>query len=256
MFIRIRVATIVPQLLLSLCLCIASAARITLIQNRVVQNRVMGAVDNEQASTVHGTVSPLILKSMDAGRLAGDRNLGQMLLMLSPSNEQNAAFEGLIKEMHTPSSPKYHHWLKPADIGARFGISEQDAATVQQWLLSQGFDVKRVATSRRFISFSGTVQQVESAFHTEMHQYDLKGQAFIANATEIQIPVALSPVVRGVVRLSSTPKNTNIKIAGHADYDKVRRQITFTNGEHAITPADFATIESPDTVATVVRRPP
>ena len=237
MFIRIRVATIVPQLLLSLCLCLASAAQIT-----VTQNRVTGTVDNEGASTVRGTVSPLILRSVDAGRLPGDHNLGQMLLMLSPSNEQNAAFEALIKEMHTPSSPKYHHWLKPADIGARFGISEQDAATVRQWLLSQGFDVKRVATSRRFISFSGTVQQVESAFHTEMHQYDLNGQTFIANATEVQIPAALSSVVRGVVRLSSTPKNTTIKIAGHADYDKIRRQITFTNGEHAITPADFATI--------------
>jgi hypothetical protein len=202
----------------------------------------MGAVDNEEASTVQGTVSPLILKSVDAGRLPGDRKLGQMLLMLSPSNEQNAAFEALIKEMHTPSSPKYHHWLKPADIGARFGISEQDAATVRQWLLSQGFDVKRVATSRRFISFSGTVQQVESAFHTQMHQYNFKGQTFIANSEEIQIPQALSSVVRGVVRLNSTPKNDNVKIVGQADYDKTRQQITFSNGEHAITPADFATI--------------
>jgi hypothetical protein len=202
----------------------------------------MRPVDDQKTFQVQGTIVPLVRKSIDAGRLTGDRNLGQMLLMLSPTKEQNAALESVIKEMHTPSSPKYHRWLKPAQIGARFGVSEQDAAAVQQWLLSQGFDVKRVASSRRFISFSGTVAQVESAFRTEMHEYNFKGQTFIANSREIQIPEALSPVVRGVVRLSSTPKRTNVRLTGKAVYDESKHQITFANGEHAITPADFATI--------------
>jgi hypothetical protein len=237
MSIRRRTLIVIIQVVFSLCLSIAPAA-----QTPYIPNRITGAVDNQKTMTVHGTIPPLVRKSTDLGRLPGDRNLGQMLLMLSPAAEQNAAFDALIEEMHTPSSPNYHHWLSPAEIGARFGISEQDAATVQQWLLSQGFDVKRVAASRRFISFSGTVGQVESAFHTEMHQFDFKGQTFIANSTEIQIPAALSSVVRGVVRLSSSPKNSNAKIAGEAKYDKSRQQITFTNGQHAITPADFATI--------------
>ncbi|HET7206920.1 MAG TPA: Ig-like domain repeat protein [Terriglobales bacterium] len=199
-------------------------------------------VDESQTSTIHGTIAPLVRKSADKGRLDGHRKLGQMLLMLSPTKEQNAALEAVIKQMHTPSSPKYHHWLKPADVGARFGVSQQDATAVQQWLQTQGFEVKRVATSRRFIIFSGTVAQVESAFHTQMHEYDFKGQKFIANSQEIQIPSALSPVVRGVVRLNSTPRSGDLKIVGQAALDQSRQQITFSDGEHAITPADFATI--------------
>lgn len=236
MFIRNRVATPLVVAACFLCLNISSNAQ------TIVKSRVLGPVDDSQTLTIHGTIAPLVRRSADDGRLSGDHKLGQMLLMLSPTKEQNAALEALIKEMHTPSSPKYHHWLKPADIGARFGVSGQDAAAVQQWLQAQGFEVNRVATSRRFIAFSGTVAQVESAFHTEMHQFDFKGQKFIANSKEVQIPSALSEVVRGVVRLSSTPKSGDIKLVGQAPYDQSKQQITFSDGEHAITPADFATI--------------
>ncbi|HET9406068.1 MAG TPA: Ig-like domain repeat protein [Candidatus Sulfotelmatobacter sp.] len=211
-------------------------------QTPIVQNRVTVAIDDAKTIPIHGTITPLVRRSTDVGRLSGSRNLGQMLLMLSPTKEQDAALEALIEDLHTPSSAKYHHWLKPAQVGARFGISDADAGAVKNWLESQGFEVKRVAASRRFIVFSGTVMQVESAFHTEMHEYSFKGQTFIANSREIQIPSALSAVVRGVVRLSSTPRNTNVKVVGKAAYDQSKHQITFSDGEHAITPADFATI--------------
>jgi hypothetical protein len=52
----------------------------------------------------------------------------------------------------------------------------------------------------------------------------------------------LSSVVRGVVRLSSTPESRDVRLVGKAAYDQSKHQITFSNGEHAITPADFATI--------------
>jgi hypothetical protein len=211
-------------------------------QSTPISNRVLEPVDDAKTFRVQGTVSSLVRKSTDAGRLPGDRKLGQMLLMLSPTKEQNAALESLIKELHTPSSPKYHQWLKPLEVGARFGVSEQDAAAVKGWLQSQGFEVKRVATSRRFIAFSGTVAQVESAFHTEMHTYSLNGRNFIANSKDIQLPAALSSVVRGVVRLNSTPRSGDVKLVGKATYDQSKHQITFSDGQHAITPADFATI--------------
>ena len=232
---RLSSATIRVALLVCAC-------SIAFSQSLPVLNRVTSPVENQKTFRLHQTVSPLVSRSTEKGRLPGDRNLGQMLLMLAPTREQNAALEALIKDEHTPGSSKFHHWLKAAEIGAKFGVSEQDASAVQQWLLSQGLEVKHVANSRRFVIFSGTVAQVEAAFHTQMHQYEFQGQPFIANSQEVQIPLALAPVVRGVVRLSSTPKSTNVRIAGKGEYDNSKGQITFTNGEHAITPADFATI--------------
>jgi len=221
---------------LLLCACTAANAQ------AVVADRVTSAVENQTTVKVAGSVSALVAKSVDAGPLPSNRDLGQMLLMLSPTADQKADLEALIKEEHTPGSAHYHHWLKPAEIGARFGVSQHDAQAVQQWLVSQGLQVKQVANSRRFVIFQGTVAQVNAAFHTQMHSYTLNGQPFIANAQEVQIPAALSPVVRGVVRLNSTPKNPNVKIAGKVAYDKLKQQITSTSGDHAMTAADFATI--------------
>ncbi|ABF39455.1 protease [Candidatus Koribacter versatilis Ellin345] len=237
MSIRNRLLSATTRVALLLCACSMVFAQAPLIQNRVT-----APIENSKTIKIRQTVSPLVAKSADKGRLAGDRNLGQMLLMLSPTKEQNTALEAVIKAEHTPGSAKYHHWLKASEIATKYGVSEPDTTAVRGWLASQGFEVKHVANSRRFVVFSGTVAQVEAAFHTQMHQYELSGNSFIANSQEVQIPAALAPVVRGVVRLTSTPKNNNVKIVGKAAFDKEKGQITFTNGEHAITPADFATI--------------
>jgi len=223
-------------------LFVLSASTILCGQSTSIRDRVTSAIDNRSTIAVRGTVFPLVTRSVDAGRVPADQKLGQMLLMLAPAKEQNDALESFIKQAYLPSSPSYHHWLKPAEVGAKFGVSEQDALAVKQWLANQGFDVKHLANSRRFIVFSGTAGQIETAFHTEMHQYNFKGAPFIANSREIRIPSALTPVVRGIVRLNSTPKQNNIKLAGQGTLDKSKGQITFTNGEHAITPADFAVI--------------
>ena len=51
------------------------------------------------------------------------------------------------------------------------------------------------------IRFSGTAGQVESTFHTEMHNLSVKGEAHIANMTDPQIPAALAPAVVGIKSL-------------------------------------------------------
>ena len=44
-------------------------------------------------------------------------------------------------------------------------------------------------------------RQVEAAFHTEIHAYELDGERHIANAAEIAIPEALADLVIGPVAL-------------------------------------------------------
>ncbi|MGA3082614.1 MAG: Ig-like domain repeat protein, partial [Terracidiphilus sp.] len=51
------------------------------------------------------------------------------------------------------------------------------------------------------IRFSGTAAQVESAFHTEIHNLSVKGVAHIGNMSDPQIPAALAPAVVGVKAL-------------------------------------------------------
>ena len=148
-----------------------------------------------------------------------------------------------MSALHDASSPSFHKWLTPAQFGQQFGVADSDAAQVQQWLQSQGFTVHEVSQSRRFIVFSGNASQVEQAFATEMHTYSYKGQSFISNSTNIQIPSALQAVVKGVVRLHSDPKTSSSALLGSkVHFKKSKGNFTFDDGSHYMTPADFAKI--------------
>ena len=118
----------------------------------------------------------------------------------------------------------------------------EDADQVQQWLQTQGLTVHEVSQSKRFIVFSGTVGQVEQAFSTEMHNYTYKNQKFVANSSDLQIPAALAPVVKGVVRLHSDPHTPALKIGQKIPVNKKTGKIEGPYGLHFLGPADFATI--------------
>ena len=206
------------------------------------QTRIVTEVKNEQRVAVEGTTPAFLAVSSETGRLPGGQNLGRMILQLTATDEQEQAAEKLVSDLHDPSSPSFHNWLTPSEFGQKFGVTEQDAAKVQQWLQSQGLTVHELAQSRRYIVFSGTVSQVETAFATQMHSYAYKNKKFISNSSDIQIPAALRSVVQGVVRLHSDPRSSTAYMGTKIHFKKAGSQFTFDDGSHYMTPADFAKI--------------
>jgi hypothetical protein len=206
------------------------------------QTRIVSEVKNEQRVAVEGTTPAFVAFSAETGRLPGGQNLGRMILQLTATDEQEQAAEKLLSDLHDPSSPSFHKWLTPSEFGQKFGVTEQDAAKVQQWLQSQGLTVHELAQSRRYIVFSGTVSQVETAFATQMHSYEYKNKKFISNSSDIQIPAALHSVVQGVVRLHSDPRSATAHMGTKIHFKKAGSQFTFDDGSHYMTPADFAKI--------------
>jgi subtilase family serine protease len=134
---------------------------------------------------------------------AGSVRLSHLQLILKPSSQRQAAREAMIASQHNPQSAQFHQWLTPQQFGARFGVLDGDIAAVTAWLASQGFTVNQVYPNKTQIDFSGTVAQVNQAFHTSERVYTLGAGTFLANAGDISIPAALEPVVRGVMGLSN-----------------------------------------------------
>ena len=89
-----------------------------------------------------------------------DLPLNQFTLVLSRSPQQQQAFEQFLADQQNPASPNYHHWLTPAEVGERFGLSDQDIATITGWLQSQGLHVNWVSPSRVFIGFGGPAANI------------------------------------------------------------------------------------------------
>ena len=164
--------------------------------------RITATVNEDQLVRLKGQGHPLALPDEDLGAVPDSMPMAHMLLMLRRSPDQEAAFERLIDELHSPSSPNYQRWLTPEEIGQRFGVAQADVAAVTEWLESHGFRVNALYPNGMSIDISGTAGQIREAFHTEIHYYNFDGERHIANASDPSVPAALAPVVAGFSSLS------------------------------------------------------
>jgi subtilase family serine protease len=196
---------------------------------------VTGPLDESQVVTLTGNVHPLARAEFDRGPVAPDTRLDRLFLELRPSPAQQSALDALVEAQHNPSSPLFHQWLTPAEFGARFGVSAHDIARITRWLIAHGFSIDEILSSRRLVVFSGTADQLAETFHTEIHRYDVRGDAHIANSQDPQVPAALAGVIGGIVSLHDFRRASTIT-SRHA-----LPQMT-AGGAHYLVPSDFATI--------------
>ncbi|MFL6426982.1 MAG: protease pro-enzyme activation domain-containing protein [Acidobacteriaceae bacterium] len=226
--------------------------------------QITQAVNNRQRITLKGNVRPMPRRARDLGAVDINAPAGRVLLLLKRPAEQETALQQFIQDVHTPGSASYHHWLTPAQLGSQFGPAESDVQAVIAWLQSQGFAVAKVSQARTTIEFSGTAGQIESAFATKIHSFQIDGVSHIANIADPQIPAALAPVVAGISPLNdfrpkpmhtapvartlvAAPTSANphamTSVARNAQSLSVRSNYTDnSNGSYVVTPADFATI--------------
>ncbi|HEX4004797.1 MAG TPA: protease pro-enzyme activation domain-containing protein [Acidobacteriaceae bacterium] len=191
----------------------------------VIPSRIVAPVDDANRVSLRGNVHPLAQARFDRGPAPASTLTGPIALILQRSPAQQQALRQYLEDLQNPSSPNFHKWLTPAQYGAQFGISDADLQTVESWLQSYGFKIESVPAARNFIRFSGTFQQVQSAFHTAMHTYAVLGQTHFANATDPQIPAALAPVIAGVGPLHDFRPHSNLSRGVTGRWDSFSRSI-------------------------------
>ena len=206
-------------------------------------------VNESDLITLKGNTHPLATLAADRGIVPPSTPEDRMVLLLRRSPMQEVALDSLIQSLHDPNSSNFHQWLTPAQFGAQWGAVDSDVSTVTAWLQSHGFEVKGPSAGRTLIEFSGTAGQVQSAFHTEIHLYQVNGEMHHANASDPQIPAALAPVVAGVARLNDFYPKSNAKKGPRGIYDtatgKAHPDLTATGAPYNflyVGPADAATI--------------
>jgi len=163
--------------------------------------RIVNRIDESQLVTLRGNTHPFANSKHDQGKVADNLPMTDLILVLSRDPAQQAAFDAYVAGEYDQNSPNYHQWLTPDQVGEQFGPSQADIQTITNWLTGHGFTVAQVTKDRMSIRFSGTAAQVESTFHTEIHNLVVKGVAHIGNMSDPQIPAALAPVVVGVKAL-------------------------------------------------------
>jgi large repetitive protein len=179
--------------------------------------------------------------AVDAGRVEANRAMARMVMVLSPPAEKQQALVKFLDDVQNKDSANYHQWLTPAEFGARFGTADADAEAVRQWLQKSGFQMEPAGQSKLWVEFSGTAQQVETAFHSELHYYVWRGKKYLANATDIAIPAEFAGISRGVVSLDSFGKRPPQRVPGTT---KVQPNLTASGQTNVyyLAPGDFAAI--------------
>ncbi len=195
--------------------------------------RIRTEINSSEMSQLRTAQQQPARAQFDAGRVPSDVKINGMSIVFNRSAAQQADLEALLAAQQDRSSPQYHQWLSPDQFAARFGMAQADIDKVQTWLQQQGFSIESVGRSRNMIRFSGTTRQLEQAFQTEMHYYNIGGERHFAPSTALSVPTAIASTVEGVRNVSDfRPKPMHI-----------RTRKAFTSGQSGsvfFSPGDIA----------------
>lgn len=172
---------------------------------------VAGASGSARAASVDvvpGSVPAAVGTATRVGTAPASQRL-TVQVWLGPDVTRAAASADAVA---TPGSPEFHHYLSPDAYTARFGPSATQARAVAAWLTGKGLTGVQVDGGRDYVSATGPVAAVESAFQVRIGRYRTRDAAsgsagrssvFTANDREVSVPTSLASVVLGVTGLGS-----------------------------------------------------
>jgi hypothetical protein len=194
-------------------------------------------IDESKRISLAGNTPRASTRENDRGAAPDSLPMEHMQLLLERPPELEQELQKLIDELHRKGSPVYHHWLTAKQLGERFGVSPLDMDRVTDWLGAHGFRVDGVMTNGLVIEFSGTAGQVREAFHTQIHNLEVKGKPHIANMSDPEIPAAMAGVVKGIHALHNFMPHS--MRAAHPEFT-----LPLSTGPplYIVAPADLATI--------------
>src|SRR5258707_384062 len=186
---------------------------------------IVQPVNEAQLTSLKGNTHPLARPEFDLGSAPATLPMQRMLLVLKRSPQQESALKKLLDDQQDKHSPNYHKWLTPEHFGQKFGPSYADLQTITAWLQSHGFQVSPTK-GRTVMEFSGSASQVKKTFHTAIHKYLVNGEQHWANASDPQIPAALTPAVSGIDSLHNFGRKPMSRFFGVVSREKATGKIT------------------------------
>ena len=124
-------------------------------------------------------------------------------------HDQNA-FDDAVKQLYTPGSSTYHHWMTGSQISA-FAPTADEVQSVINTLKSNGLAVLSTSADNLSIRVRGPAEAVENAFQTQIHEFTRQGKTFHANVTPAALTGGAGALVRGVTGLTNLPLRSNVK---------------------------------------------
>jgi subtilase family serine protease len=82
-----------------------------------------------------------------------------------------AGLQAFVEEVNDPTSSSHHQFLTPKEFTSRFGPSQEDWDALVAFAKASGFQIINGTREERDLRLTGTVANIEKAFHVTMGTY-------------------------------------------------------------------------------------
>ncbi len=151
------------------------------------------------AQRLTNNVSEGIHRASDLGRMDPTTEINITVQM---KLRDEAAFNKVVDALYDPSSPTFHKWLTDADL-RQYAPPKEQYDAVRKELENHGLAITSVDENSFAIHAHGTTENVESAFNTEIHQFQANGKVFRSSVTNARLSGAAGEYVSTVAGLES-----------------------------------------------------
>ena len=108
----------------------------------VLAASVGGATPQAELVPLKGNVHRLARAQFDVGEAPESLRLSGLDIVFAKTPDQERALQQLLSDQQDRNSPRYHHWLTPAQYGSRFGVYRvPPMRPCADWLRTTGLTV-------------------------------------------------------------------------------------------------------------------
>jgi subtilase family serine protease len=129
-------------------------------------------------------------------------------LVLSLRNAVGA--QTLAREVSTPGSALFHHYLTDAQWEAKYGPAKAEVTKATAWLRKEGLSPGSAPADRLFVPATGSAGTVEHAFGIQLGYYKLAGRTVRLAKGTISVPSALTGSVSGTLGINDYLATTGL----------------------------------------------
>lgn len=151
-----------------------------------------GAGSSDPSSaTAQNAVPAFVGQSRDLGPADPHSTITISLHLRTPSG-----LDAALQRLYDPASPDYQQWLSSSQVAAALAATAADAATARQFLAAH--HLKEVGSGPAEIFAQGTIADVQAAFNTAIHLFDVNGRIVRANTSPPTISGAAGAAISSI----------------------------------------------------------
>ena len=174
-----------------------------LVAGSLITVSLVARAQQDARVTLGGQNVPLIQRA----RLLQEADASQALnLSVGLRPNDPAALANLLRAIYTPGSSQYHRYLTSTEFKQLFAPTDDQMQQVVAFLQAQDLTVQNVASNHLLIDATGTVAQVQQAFHVQINTYQYGDRLFYANAQAPSVPTSLQTVISSIGGLDNSAR--------------------------------------------------